>query len=272
VAVKPVAALALALSVAICTQAAPPSTPPVAKPAPKQPKPVPPEAEFVAKLVREALVKKLPDPLTKSNQNWGHQKAVTVVHRRREGLRFWTEPVQEFHNDGLWRRVEVRVPDPSRVSVAITELTYPEDGKALATVAVACERVDVKVEQQLWLNNRRLYGGETRAHCAAALALKVTVATRTEYKKGALFPIPEVTLQVKATEAQLYYDELIVDHTAGLDGEAAKSVGEALLRLVKAVKPDLESDLLEKANAAVVKAAGTREIKLALDKILAAKK
>ncbi|WP_439631929.1 hypothetical protein [Gemmata sp.] len=271
---KPVAALALALSLAACAAgAAPPSAPsPVAKPAPKPPKPVPPEAEFVAKLVREALVKKLPDPLTTSNQNWGRQKAVTVVHRRREGLRFWTEPVQEFHNDGLWRRVEVRVPDPAKLSVAITELTYPEDGKVLATVAVACERVDVKVEQQLWLNDRRLYGGETRAHCAAALALKVAVATRTEYKKGALFPIPEVTLQVRATEAQLYYDELIVDHTAGLDGEAAKSVGEALLRLVKVVKPDLESDLLEKANAAVVKAAGTREIKLALDKVLAGKK
>ena len=77
---------------------------------------------------------------------------------------------------------------------------------------------------------------------------------------------------MKATEAFLFHDEIIIDHTAGLDGEAAKAVGELAIRLVKAAKPDLESDLLEKANAAIVKAAGTREFKIALDKLLGARK
>ncbi len=272
---KSIAASVLSLSLAICAaQAAPPKPvgSPPAKPEPKLPKPIPPEAEFVAKMLREMLVAKIPDPLTKSNQNWGHQKAVTVVKHQREGLRFWTAPVQEFHNDGVWRRVELRIPDPAKVSVAITELTYQPDGKVLATVAMACERVDVKMEQQIWRNGLRLYAGETRAHCAAGLLLKATVTTKTEYKKGSFIPIPEVTLQVRATEAFLYHNEIIVDHTAGLDGDAANAVGDLLVRVVKAVKPDLEGDMLEKANAAILKAAGTREFKLALDKILGAKK
>jgi hypothetical protein len=34
------------------------------------------------------------------------------------------------------------------------------------------------------------------------------------------------------------------------------------------VKTDLEGDLLAKANAAIVKAAGTRELRVALDSLL----
>jgi hypothetical protein len=33
------------------------------------------------------------------------------------------------------------------------------------------------------------------------------------------------------------------------------------------MKPDLEKELLEKGNAAILKAAGTKEIKLQLDKL-----
>jgi len=273
VAVKHVVASVLALSLAATAFGAPPPKP-VGPPVPgvEAKKPLPPEAGIVAKILRDMLVPKVPDPLTKSNQNWGHQKAVTVIKRQREGLRFWTEPVQEFQNDGLWRRVEVRIPEPTKLSLAITELTFAADGKILATVAIACPRVDVKLEQQLWRNGTRLYGGETRAHCAAAVTMKAVVTTKTEYKKGGFLPIPEITLQVRATEALVFHDELIVDHTAGLDGDAAKVFGDLIVRIVLAAKPDLERDLLQKANAAVVKAAGTREFKLAFDKILGARK
>ena len=44
-------------------------------------------------------------------------------------------------------------------------------------------------------------------------------------------------------------------------------VGDLVIDLVKKVKPDLERQLLEKGNAAIVKAAGTKEIKLELDKL-----
>jgi hypothetical protein len=77
---------------------------------------------------------------------------------------------------------------------------------------------------------------------------------------------------VKATESQLFYDDIIFDRTGPFDGESAKAAGDLIVRIVKAVKPDLENDLQTKANAAIVKAAGTREFKVALDKILSAKK
>jgi len=271
VALAEVAVTALALLLAGSLVAAPPR--PIAPPPKVETKqPLPPEAEFFAQMVGDLLRKNVPDPLTKSNMNWGHQKAETVIKRRREGLRFWTEPVQEFHNDGVWRRVEVRIADPSKLLLGINELTYPSEGKMLATVAVACERVDLKFEQQVWRNGTRLYAGETRGHCEAGIILKVVVTTKTEYKKGGLLPIPEFAVQVKATEAFLFHNQIIIDQTGPFDGEAAKSVGEAMLRLVKAFKPDLEGDILEKANVAILKAAGTREFKVALDKVLGARK
>ncbi len=243
--------------------------PPKAEPK-KTEKTDPAEAHALAAVLRDLLAKNLPDPLCKSNQNWGHQKAVTVVIRHREGLRFWSEPVQEMRNDGVWRRVAVHIPDPSKVTLAVTELTHPEECKVLATVGVIAERVEVKFEQQVWRNGLRLYAGETRGHCKGSLIIKAEVISKAEFKKGSLFP--DVSLRIRATEAQLGYDDLVIDHTAGLDGEAAKAIGDLAIRTIKAIKPDLEHELLEKADAAIVKAAGTKEVKGSLDSLMKQKK
>jgi hypothetical protein len=237
--------------------------PPLAK---KDARTDPAEAEALTKVLRDLAKKHIPDPLSKSSQNWGHQKAVTVIHRYREGLRVWSEPVQEFRNEGVWRRTTIRLPEPDKVGLAVTELTHPEPGTMLATVAVVAERVDVRFEQQVWKNGLRLYGGETRAHCKGGLLVKAEVVSKTEFKKGSF--LPEVTLKLRVTDADLFYEKLVVDHTAGVDGEAAKVIGDVLIDVVKAVKPDVEKELREKAEAAIVKAVGIREFKLALDKLL----
>src|SRR5262249_49036968 len=152
----------------------------------------------------------------------------------------------------------------------VAELIHAEGGKVLATVTAACERVDIKFEQQIWRNGLRLYSGETRAHCHAGITIKTEVTPRAEFKKDKGL-LPDVTLIIRATEAKLTYDDVVVDHTAGLDGDAARVVGDLILKTVKAVKPDLEADLLKKADAGIVKAAGTREFKVTLDKLLDAK-
>jgi hypothetical protein len=220
----------------------------------------------LAKALRELLLKHLPDPLSKSSPGWGKQKAVTVVKRHREGLRVWSEPVQELRNDGVWRRYQSRIPEPDKIVLAVTEIARSEPGKVLVTVGVIAERVDVKFEQQVWRNGVRLYGGETRAHCKGSLLLKAEVTTKTEFKPGSF--LPEVKVQVRVTEAHLGYEDVVVDHTAGLDGDAARALGDLAIRVVKEVKPDLEGELLQKANTAIVKAAGTREFRVALDSIL----
>jgi hypothetical protein len=260
-------ALAAALLAAVAGAADPkqlPQLPPptAAKAAP--PKTDPAEAEALSKFLREQVGKKVPDPLTSAADNWGNQ--VTVYHRHRLGFRNWTEPVPELVNHGLWRRVTVRIPDPDKIAIAVTELTRPTPDTANVTVAVTADRVDVRMENQLWRLGNRLYSGETRAHCKAGLQIKAEVTSRTEPKPGSFFP--DVVLTIKATDAKIFYDGVVVDHTAGLDGDAARTVGDLVIRTVKAVAPDLEGDLLAKANAAVLKAAGTREVKVALDKLL----
>ena len=44
--------------------------------------------------------------------------------------------------------------------------------------------------------------------------------------------------------------------------------GEVVIDIVKSIKPNLEKELLEKANAAIVKAAGTREFRIELEKVI----
>jgi hypothetical protein len=228
------------------------------------------EAAALTKVLRDLARKHIPDPLSKSNRNWGKQKAVTVIHRHRDGLRVWSEAVQELRNDGHWKRTTVRLPEPGKLAIAVTELTHPEPGKMLATVAMVAERVDLRFEQQLWRNGLRIYGGESRAHCKGGLLIKAEVISKTEFKKGSI--LPEVTLKLRVTDADLFYEKLVVDHTAGLDGDAARFIGEVLIDLVKTFKPDIEKELREKAEAAVVKAVGIREFRLALDQLLKPKK
>jgi hypothetical protein len=223
----------------------------------------PKEAEAVAKMLRDLVQKNLPDPLTKGSEKWGHQE--TLMVRYREGFLKWSAPVEEKRNDGLWRRFDVRIPDPKGIKLEVTELTHPEPERTDITITSTCERVDIHFEHQLWRNGRRLYAGETRAHCKAGIVLKAEVVTKTEFKKGEL--IPEVTIKFKATEAKLSYENVVVEKTAGIDGPAAALLGDLVLKTIKAVTPDLEKDLLEKANAAIVKAAGEREFKVTLGKV-----
>jgi hypothetical protein len=241
-------------------------------PTPKKdlPRTDPVEAEALTKVLRELLKKNLPDPITKSNHNWGHQKAVTTKTLHREGFKFWTEEAQEMKNDGTWRRADIRIPEQDKIAVAVTELTHPEDGKMLVTVSAVAERVDLHFEQQIWTNGVRIYGGETRGHCKGALTLKAEVITKTEFKPGSFFP--NISLKLQVTKAEVFYEKLVVDHTAGLNGEAAKAIGDLTIQIVKAIKPNLEKDLLEKADAAIVKAAQKKELTLTLDKLMASKK
>ena len=229
----------------------------------------PAEAAALTKVLRNLAKKHLPDPISKSNQNWGHQKAFTVIHRYREGPRIWSEAVEEMRNDGHWKRTTVRLPEADKVMLAVTELTHPEPGKMLATVAVVAERVDIRFEQQIWKNGVRLYGGETRAHCKGGLVLTAEVVSKSVVKKGSFFP--EVSFKLRIVDADLYHEKIVVDHTAGLGGDAANAIGDVLLAVVKAVKPQMEKELREKAEAAIVKAVGIREFKLTLDQLLQAK-
>jgi hypothetical protein len=273
------AAFAGLLAAGACAQ--PPEPDPIPLPLPpgsqaiplKAPKPIEqPQLEQVAaiaKLMRDMALKHMPDPLVKSSKGWGKQKEFAVGKvMLRNPNRVGPEMPRELFNDGLWRRFTVTAREPAdTLAIAITELVRPAEDTMLVTLDVSMD-INFRMEQQLWKRGLELYTGETRGHCKAGVRLKAQVVHTLAFKPGSF--IPDVTLKVTTTEAQLYHDKIVIDHTAGLDGADAKAVGDLVLDLVKTLKPDLERELLEKGNAAIVKAAGTKEIKLQLDKLSSA--
>jgi hypothetical protein len=249
----------------------PPVPKAIALKAPKDiPQPTAEEGAAVAKLMREMALQKMPDPLVTANDGWGKQKefAVGKVMLRRADK--FPDAPKEIVNDGLWRRFTVSPREPDKTfAVGFAEMVRPTADTLFVTLNVAMD-INFRMEQQLWVRGRQLYSGETRGHCKSAVQLKAVVTHKTEFKPGSL--LPDVALKITTTEAKLFYDGLTIDHTAGFDlkGEDAKKAGDFVIDLVKAVKPDLERQLLEKGNAAIVKAAGTKEIKVQLDKLVGA--
>jgi hypothetical protein len=276
-----VAVLVAVLVVSVSAQPPAPEPDPIPLPLPapmpnaiplKAPKaieqPKPEEVAAIAKLMREMVLQKMPDPLVKSKNGWGKQKEYAVGRVMLRDPKKLPDAPREMVNDGLWRRFTVTARDPAEtLAVSIPELTRPEENKLLITIDAAMD-INFRMEQQLWKRGLQLYSGETRGHCKGAVQLKATVAHTLEFKPGSL--LPDVVLKITVTDAKLFYEKLVIDHTAGLDGEDAKRVGEIVVDLVKSAKPDLEKQLLEKANAAILKAAGTKEVKVKLDKLMSA--
>lgn len=235
--------------------------------APDAARPDPDQVKALEKTIRDLLLKNLPDPVVQSAAGWGKQKERVVgVTFLKDGAKLSSEPVRGMRNHGVWRRISVRAVNPQQtLAVGIADTAFPEPGRATFTAMIGVDCA-IKFEQQLWRRGVRLYSGETRGHCHAAVALKCEVTSRTEPKPGSL--LPDLVFRVKVTDAQLFYENLVIDHTAGVGGDAAKVLGDALLDLVKQAKPDLERDLLKKANAAIVKAADTKDVRVSFGGLL----
>lgn len=217
---------------------------------PVAPPPAPIETRSLEKALRTVLLKNLPDPFLKTERGWGRQKMF------RRGMK----------NDGAWRRLSIRVPNAEQsLKLGITEASFPTPGKAAFTAMIGAD-CDLKFEQQIWKRGIRVYSGETRGRCHAAVLLKCEAEFRSETMPGRI--LPDFVFRVKVTEARLFYEKLVIEHTAGVGGDAAKVLGEAVIDMVKQAKPNLERDLLNKANAAIVKAADTREIRVSLEAFL----
>jgi hypothetical protein len=238
------------------------TTPPVKAPAPAaQPGP---DTKQLSDTLQKLLLANLPDPLVQSNHHWGEQKEVTIgIKWEKKGvIRYRPQVMRDVKNDGHWERVTVAAADPAKtLKLTVSNPRTPEAGKTLLDAVVQTD-VKLKYEQQRWAMGKRVYAGETRATCTAAVVMQVEVTSRTETAPGSL--LPTLVLRVRVTEADLKYWDLECEHTLGLDGPAAKALGKAVYEVLKKVKPDMEKGLLEQANAAVVKAADTKEVKVEL--------
>ena len=85
----------------------------------------------------------------------------------------------------------------------------------------------------------------------------------TKFEKGKKI-LPDAVFRLRVVKSDLGYDNLVVEHTAGVGGEAAKVLGDAVIGGMRQWKPSLERNLRDRANAAIVKAADTKEVRVNL--------
>ncbi|HEY8505215.1 MAG TPA: hypothetical protein VIL46_11580, partial [Gemmataceae bacterium] len=226
-----------------------------------------PPPELIAATLRGLLLAHLPVPLVEAKSGWGGQRmtAVGVKWERVGRVRFRPEVMRQPKNDGVWRRVRVVVDDPQRtLALAVRDVRLPEPGTLTFEIwsAFPCH---IHYDQQNWRGGLRLYSGSARARCRVAVRLKCEATSRVELS-GSL--LPDAVLRFRVTEAELHYDQFRVENLFGIGGDGARLLGEALHEFLRERRPGLEKELREKANAAIVKAGDTKEIRVSFARLL----
>lgn len=215
--------------------------------------PAPPEK--LAATLRTLLLKNLPDPLIYKEDNWGKKRPGPFGAK--------------IHNDGVWRKIRVTAVNPAQnLELNIRNVTRPNQEQTRFEAVVALDTI-INFEQQIWETGVRLYSGSTRARAKVWVVLQCESTLKVIPSKGFF---PDIVFRLRATSAQLQYGGLDVEHIAGIGGDGAEVLGKALVSLLKSVKPSLERDLLEKGNAAIVKAGDTKEVRISLTEMMQGKK
>lgn len=196
--------------------------------------------------LRDLLLQSLPAPLFEDTKHWG---------RKARG------PLGKRKNDGRWWKVRIDARQPARtLAVAVRDLKVAGPGRKTFNLWVNLE-AGLLFEQQLWKHGLRVYSGSTRARVHLHLLLACEVTTRLENKGGLL---PDLVVRMRVLKSDFRYSGLVVEHTAGVGGDAAKLLGEAVIETVKKIRPSLERGLFEKANAAILKAGDSRDVRISL--------
>lgn len=208
------------------------------------------EARLTAAL-REVLVGSLPSPLYENNKHWGLQ---------RKNLR------GKMKNEGRWWKVRIEQrPDAAVSSVALDNLQKVGKGKSTFTVRLAVP-TRIVLNRQTWLRGIRMYSGETRARVDLFLTIDCESESRLESPKGSL--APDFVFRLRILRSDFKYGKIVVEHTAGVGGDAARTLGDVMLGIAKQVKPSLERKLIARANAAILKAGDNKEVRVGLSRWL----
>lgn len=212
--------------------------------------------------LRGLLVQSMPATLYESSSNWGHTSQAANQLKWKEGR---PKVYKTAKNQGKWRKLRLSTRDLARTMVVeLKDWKYPDADHMTFTTYLAFD-AGVDFEQQNWEKGVRLYSGSLRARMRIHLTLQCEMLLKT--MPGKTF-IPDIVFRMRVLNSDLRYDNLVVEHVAGIGGSGAKVIGEALESHMKQWHPSVERDLLAKANAAIVKAADTREVRLSLDSLL----
>jgi len=220
-----------------------------------------PSLPQVAEMMKPFLVEAIPPTLFEQSRNWG--KTSRTPHAILwHGLR--PEIVKTPRNDGHWQKIRVT---PRNLGSTLDFRMTPArviDSERQAFQVYLSFVATIDYEQQLWESGVRIYSGSTRARVRVKLWMDIENTVRLDTKKR---PLPDLVIRLKATNAKLAYDDFVVEHTAGVGGTAAKWIGEFLEGALHEFQPNLERKLLDKAGAAIVRAADTREVRIGLGSV-----
>lgn len=120
---------------------------------------------------------------------------------------------------------------------------------------------EVEYEQQNWERGVKLYSGSVRSRLRVSLTLTCELTTKIEPSKQLL---PDMILRLRVLHATTAYDQLVIEHLPGIGGQAAKILGNAIVENMKKWHPSVEYNLLERLNAAIVKAGDSKDIRVGL--------
>jgi hypothetical protein len=214
--------------------------------------------------LRGLLLKNLPNPLYEAARNWGHQSEARRLQFRGKLRNLHLDVMQEPKNDGVWRKIKVEAIHPADTLVFdLRHLVKADDGRLAFQLFVALD-VHFDIRQQRWLSGIKLFDTEIRGRTRVRITLDCEATSRID----AAHLLPDLVVQLKVVRADLGYENLKIEHIAGLGGEAAEIIGELGQTLIKQWKPSIERDLLAKANAAILKAGEHKEVRVSLSKLL----
>ena len=228
-----------------------------------------PSLDDLSASLRTLLVQSLPAILYEASPGWGKTSQVPhSVKWRGQGLRVHPEITKAARNDGTWRKIRLTTQNLERtLEFRLSDLKPAGPDQLTFRVFVAFQ-AGIDFEQQIWESGVRLYSGSTRARVRVKLPMLCEATIKIEQGKSFL---PDTVLRLRVIQSDLSYDNLVVEHIAGIGGTGARLLGEALRSTVKEVRPSLERDLLAKANTAILKAGDTREIRIGLSSLLGKK-
>ncbi len=223
--------------------------------------------DALAGSLRGFVIKAMPTPLFEDTRNWNLQKPVTEIKWRGKGLQAHPEKVEVMKNDGRWWKVRVtadRLPDT--LVFDLRDAKQVEPGRMTFTAFISFD-THVEFDRQVWHSGTRTYSGSIRARLRVRMTMQCEATARLD--GGGL--LPDAVLRLRVLQAESGYDNFVVEHIAGMGGEAAKVLGDAAKGSVKKWRPTMERELLARADAAIVKAGDTKEVRVSLSKLLAKK-
>jgi hypothetical protein len=224
--------------------------------------------DALAGALRGFVIKALPTPLYEDTRHWTLQKPVREVKWRGKGVHVHAEKIDVMKNDGRWWKVAVmadRLPDT--LVFDLRDARPIEPGRMTFTAFISFD-THVHYERQNWHSGRRTYSSSVRARLRVRLTLHCEATARLDGNGGLL---PDAVFRLRVLSAESGYDNFVVEHIGGVGGEAAKLLGDAARGSLKQWRPSMERELLARADAALVKAGDTKEVRVSLSKLMGKK-